>query len=182
MINIVDKFNFLANLKLTTAPVNAGVRYILDYIRTNKALLNNVKFIEKGAKYCPRSLYIVMKDAQTNNNTTFYYKYEKGITKSPEIAFQNIRMNYETLYVQIVFSECNELEYLNVLEENPYYDSGEYREEVNQLIEHLMISSRKQELMQQIDEALINGDKELFMILSERYAELTGRGTLSLQS
>jgi uncharacterized protein YpiB (UPF0302 family) len=145
--------------------------WILNYLLSHEELLQKVHFVE-DAKYCPRAM--VMSVTESAGIAFEFHKGEISNTDG-EKAFHELRLNpNEEMYIQLNFPNVPpSLEYLSVLEENTfmskYVSVNEKDAEIaEQLIEHVMKASHQSYLIKMIDEALDNGDKELFMELTSQ--------------
>lgn len=145
--------------------------WILNYLLSHENILKNAHFVE-DAKYCPRAM--IMSVTESNGSP---FEFHKGDINNAdaEIAFHDMRLNPDGgLYIQLNFPNVPaSVEYLSVLEENTFKPnhlcSNEKDAEIaEQLIQHMMKEAQQNHLSKMIDEALDNGDKELFMQLTSQ--------------
>jgi uncharacterized protein YpiB (UPF0302 family) len=146
--------------------------WMLNYYLSHDEHLENLHFVEES-HYCPRALVM-----SVTESTGIPFRFYSGsdMTASAEKAFTDIKSNSNTkMYIQLNFPNSISVEYLSVLEENPHTPkivlanrNIEDIEIAEQLIEHVMKMSYQNNLSKMIDEALDNGDKELFMKLTSQ--------------
>lgn len=168
-IPIEDKKNFIRwFLRQHQLKRREGV-WILNYLLSNEELLANIHFVDE-AHYCPRA--VVM---STVEHLGIPFRFYKGnlMTSDAEKAFHDLRLNFtEPMFIQLNFPNIPPHDYyLAVLEENPYmpyelYISEKDRLMAEQLLQTSMQAFQKEQVLQQIDEALDAGDKERFFELS----------------
>jgi uncharacterized protein YpiB (UPF0302 family) len=146
--------------------------WILNYLLSHDDLLQKAHFVEE-AHYCPRAM--VMSVTESSGVPFRFYK-GSNMTADAEKSFHDLRLHTtEDMYIQLNFNETNSIEYLSVLEENQFMPKYLHRNEkdaeiAEQLIEHVMKISQQNYINKMIDEALDNGDKELFMQLTSQMA------------
>lgn len=149
--------------------------WILNYLLSHEELLQKVHFVE-DAKYCPRAMVM-----SVTESSGVAFEFHKGAVAMAdgEKAFHELRLNpNEEMYIQLNFPNVPpSLEYLSVLEENSFKPSystvnNKDAEIAEQLIEHVMKTSYQNNLIKMIDEALDNGDKELFMELTSQLVKV----------
>lgn len=162
---------FLKNYQLKR---REGV-WILNYLLTDDELLKNVHFVE-DAHFCPRA--IVMSSVDHRGIPFRYYK-GNVMTNDAEKSFHDLRMNTtDEVFIQINFTNVPpQMNYIAVLEQNPHVppnmSSTEYdRITAQAMIDDSLFQYQLQTLLQQIDEALDAGDKELFFKLSEALQQM----------
>lgn len=143
--------------------------WILNYLLSDERLLEQICFIEE-AHYCPRA--IVMSSVESKGVPFRFYK-DNIMTSDVEKAFHDLRLNRDdVMYIQINFPNIPPPHvYLAVLEENPYmpkylHISEKDRLIAEQLLKNSMRTFQEEKLLQDIDEALDQGDKERFFELS----------------
>ena len=143
--------------------------WILNYLLSNDRLLENVHFVEE-AHYCPRAM--VMSSVEHNGVPFRFYK-GNVMTSDAEKSFHDLRLNPdESIFIQINFPNIPpHLQYLAVLEENPYmpktlHISEKDRIIAEQLLKNSMMAFQEEKILREIDEALDAGDKERFFELS----------------
>lgn len=146
--------------------------WILDYLIVHGDLLKNVHFTDE-VHHCPRG--IVMTTTSMDNIPFRFFK-GNGMTADAEKAFHDIRLNpNDKMYIQINFpNKYNNPEYAAVHEENPHDTTIDWkkiegdRKIAEEFLNHMSKSLHQNALMLQIDEALDNNNKELFMELTSK--------------
>lgn len=149
--------------------------WILNYIVGHDDLLERIHFVEE-AHFCPRAMVM-----STIDSSGIPFRFYKGnlMTADAEKSFHDLRLNSEEdMYIQLNFPKIPpNPAYLAVLEENPYipkYLQSNYgdREVAEKLLNVSMKNFQKKMLLQQIDEAIDNRDKERFLQLSDQLNQL----------
>lgn len=149
--------------------------WILNYIVGHDDLLERIHFVEE-AHFCPRAMVMSAIDS-----SGIPFRFYKGnlMTADAEKSFHDLRLNSEEdMYIQLNFPKIPpNPAYLAVLEENPYipkYLQSNYgdREVAEKLLDVSMKNFQKKMLLQQIDEAIDNRDKERFLQLSDQLNQL----------
>lgn len=173
-IHISDKRNFLkwflAHYQLKTRES----RWILNYLLAHETMLQHVHFI-RDHNSCSR--LIVISTQHAKEDAFIFYK-EHVMTKDAEKAYHDIRMNQTSaLFVQLKFQKNQlPLEYLSVLEDNPYDENSQVRKTdkiiTNQLVSQLEYEFEERRLKQAIDTALKNNDHMTFKKLAFRLKKL----------
>lgn len=151
--------------------------WILDYLVNHDIVLNRTHFVEH-VEATPRG--IKLGAAHTQGLSFIFYK--NGVKfEDPEKAFHEIRMNWhEPLYLEIDFPNAYLAPlYIKVLEDNPYAKWNDLVPEdielmANEAIDEFQLSARKEELIDEIDEALMKEDKERFIELSDELIDVKG--------
>ena len=146
--------------------------WILNYYLSHDELLENLHFVE-DVLHTPRSMMMSVDGGQ---GTPFQFNNGTLNSANAEKAFHELRMHpNEDMYIQLNFPNVPaSIEYLTVLEENTFLSkhvrpvNEEYSKIAEELIEHVMKLSYQENLNRMIDEALDNGDKELFMQLTSQ--------------
>ncbi|QQP71154.1 YpiB family protein [Carnobacterium sp. CS13] len=149
--------------------------WILNYFLNHDIVLNKVHFVE-SVDTTPRGM--MMSSVGTDNEPFFFYK-DGTLFNDPEQAFHEVRLNWhEDIYVELIFRDpWKSPQYLAVLEDNPYHKwndfvSLELKKEVEHALAALSLSEQKQQIMNQVDEALEAGDREGFIQLSNDLKEI----------
>lgn len=162
---------FLKNYQLKK---REGV-WILNYLLTDDALLQNVHFVE-DAHYCDKGIIMSSVD---HDGIPFRYYRGKIMTQDADKCFHDLRLNQnEDFYIQINFTNAtNYINYLAVVEYNPFTlkdTKPSLKDEITviQVVENSLYIQQEEKLMSQIDEALDKGDKERFYQLSSLLTEL----------
>lgn len=144
--------------------------WILNYLISHDNLLEKVHFVE-FAHYCPRG--IVM---STHCVKEIPFRFYKGniMTTDAEKSFHDIRLNREEeIYIQLNFLDANKVhQFVAVLEDNPYLPdelltTEKYGDKATSFLDNCIKEFNKKRIMRQIDEALDNGDQDLFIKLSK---------------
>jgi uncharacterized protein YpiB (UPF0302 family) len=146
--------------------------WILNYLMSNDQLMHKLHFVE-NAQYCPRG--IIMSTHCVDDVPFRFYKSDV-MTTDAEKCFHDIRLNrQQDVYIQLNFKDKNKsMEYLGVLEENPFYESDTttFEEEAVHFLDYCLYEFRVERLKKQIDEAIDAGDKELFMKLTDELSKI----------
>lgn len=146
--------------------------WILNYLLNHELLLKQVHFVEHVER-TPKGMWFSTKQVA---NESFYF-YKNGVKlNNPEQAFHDIRLNWkEDCYIEMDFDDAYlSMVRFGVLEKNDFYQS----EQVNvsdALVDELASIQREvymEQLKAQIDEAIVNGDKDSFMRLTQHLQEL----------
>ncbi|MDF0479969.1 YpiB family protein [Vagococcus sp. PNs007] len=174
MVNLDDKIAFLHEVANEYLFGRREVYWVLNYLETHPAILENVVFVEHADK-TTRGLKIIS-DITENDPMTLYLFDMTFI--DPEQIFHEMRKNWKKeLYVEIVLPNSNQLpSYLAVLEDNPFNPwndtiSLEDEASVDDAIESVLSDFSRESLLKQIDDALEVNDSALFKQLSERLTE-----------
>lgn len=162
---------FLKNYQLKR---REGV-WILNFLLTNDNIMENVHFVE-NVQNCPRAM--VMSTVDDDHVPFCFYK-RAIMSTDAEKAFHDLRMNpHEPMYIQLNFSMLYpHMEYLAVLEDNPYSPEKIAQREqdeltITQLLDESLFTFQREQLLQAIDEALDQGDKARFLQLSQQLNQL----------
>ncbi|NQD66284.1 YpiB family protein [Bacillus haikouensis] len=149
--------------------------WILNYLMSHDQLMKKVHFVEES-QYCPRGL--VMSTHCVEDVPFRFYK-ENIMTTDAEKSFHDIRLNKdEDIYIQLNFSKANaSYQFAAVLEENPFMPkylliNEKDRIVAEQFLKESLHSFQKNRLLEAIDRALDNGDKETFNKLTEELNKL----------
>ena len=176
MATLDDKIAFLHEVANEYLFGRREVYWVLNYLETHPAILENVVFVEHADK-TTRGLKIIS-DINEKDPMTLYLFDMTFI--DPEQIFHEMRKNWKKeLYIEIILPNSNELSsYLAVLEDNPFNSwndaiSSEDEASVDKAIESVLSDFSKENLLKQIDEALEMNDSALFKELSERLVQET---------
>ena len=174
-VSLSEKKKFLTWLVNTVPFGRREVLWILNYLLTHDAILNNVHFVENVEK-TDRGIRVVADGLGKEPLLLFIQAQE---FTDPEQIFHEIRMNWrKALYLECVFPEAwQKSQYLSVLEDNPF---APWNEQVDQEVARAIDQYFKQEeqtqrmalLKAQIDDALETGNKEAFLELSDELNRL----------
>ncbi|AIE60537.1 ReoY family proteolytic degradation factor [Bacillus methanolicus] len=149
--------------------------WILNYLMSHDQLMEKVHFVEQ-AQFCPRGL--VMSTHCVDEVPFRFYK-ENVMTTDAEKSFHDIRLNRdEEIYIQLNFhASFKAPQYAAVLEENPYMPKKLQITEKDRLIaERFLLESiqrfQEEKLLELIDQALDEQDKEAFQQLTTQLKNL----------
>ncbi|QPC46689.1 ReoY family proteolytic degradation factor [Mangrovibacillus cuniculi] len=150
--------------------------WILNYLMSHDDLMKRVHFVEE-AQYCPRS--IIMSTHCVDEIPFRFYK-ENVMTTDAEKSFHDIRLYKEDdIYIQLNFRSASACyQFAAVLEDNPFVPKNHRITEkdriiVEQFLRKSLEDYQKQTILDQIDEALDQGDREKFTFLTERLKKMT---------
>lgn len=150
--------------------------WILNYLMSHDQLMEKVHFVEH-AQYCPKGLIM---STHCVDEVPFRFYKENVMTTDAEKSFHDIRLNREEdIFIQLNFHASNKAhQYAAVLEENPYLPNKMQISEKDRMAAERFLSDsiqkfQKESLMQRIDEALDNQDKEAFKQLTDELKRLT---------
>jgi uncharacterized protein YpiB (UPF0302 family) len=160
---------FLSNYRLK----RRECKWILEYISSHDMLLENIHFVE-NARYCERGIIMV-----TDCVDEVPFRFYKGdiLTTDAEKCFHDIRLNRGSqFYIELLFKDKHNCpEYFGVLEDNPFVESeetSEYTEAATNFLEYCIFKYKVNHLKKRIDEAIDNGDKELFLKLTDELSKI----------
>lgn len=141
--------------------------WILNYLLAHEALLENIHFVEE-AHYAPRAMVIT-----TMNSDSIPFRFYKGnlMTADAEKSFHDLRLHpEEKMYIQLNYRDKHSCpQYARVQEDNQYMPEDlkglpkTERDEVRHFLDSLAEGQRKKALMDLIDKALDERDKDAFM-------------------
>lgn len=142
--------------------------WILNYLMNHDSLLSSVHFVSE-VKFCPRGMEM---SAQGVTDPPFRFYKGQVMTNDAEKSFHDLRMNQEEpIYIQMNFENSQQCsKYALVLEENPYLPKDYYlndrdRSDADRLLSRSLLKYREKQLEEKIDLALMNGEREQFIIL-----------------
>lgn len=147
--------------------------WILNYLLNHELLLKQIHFVEH-VEVTPKGMWFSTKQVA---NESFYF-YKNGVKlNNPEQAFHDIRLNWkEDCYVEMEFDDAYlTMVQFGVLEKNDYCQQDQEVVVSDAVIDELASIQREvymEQLKLQIDEAIMNGDKENFMRLTQHLQEL----------
>jgi uncharacterized protein YpiB (UPF0302 family) len=149
--------------------------WILNYLMSHDQLMKKVHFVE-SAQFCPRGL--VMSTHCVDEAPFRFYK-STIMTTDAEKSFHDIRLNRdEDIFIQLNFkSAYSSHQYAAVLEENPFLPKSplgnqEDQVVVEQFLQASIVEFQRQRILKEIDVALDQNDKEMFLALSEELNKL----------
>lgn len=143
--------------------------WILDYLYNHDIMLEKTHFVQDVEK-TPRGIYMTVKG---NQKPSFRF-YKNGHTfKDAMQAFHEIRLNWSSsLYIEIEFENAWESpEFLSILEDNPYAPwnenlPSEMIRTVDDALNYETLLMARQQLLDEIDSILLDGQEHLFNDLS----------------
>jgi uncharacterized protein YpiB (UPF0302 family) len=149
--------------------------WILDYLYNHDIMLEKTHFVEQ-AKETSRGIYMTVKG---NQKPSFRF-YKNGHTfKDAMQAFHEIRLNWSShLYIEIDFDDAwQSSEYLTVLEDNPnarWNDTipEELIEEVHEALDYETLLYAREQLLEEIDNTLLEGQEDEFSNLTADLKEI----------
>lgn len=162
---------FLSNFRLKK---NEGT-WLFNYLLSDDRLMEKVHFTDDLRN---REKTIII-SSMCSHATPFQFQKQAKVYYDVERAFHDIRLNPdEEIYISLYFkgrSTCSQ--YLIVLEDLQMEGQRVSQENVMSLIAEIVIEKavrrqRMKELLEEIDQALVNRDKELFMQLTSEWKEL----------
>lgn len=146
--------------------------WILDYLYNHESMLGKTHFVEE-VEQTPRGIY--MSVAGVDEADFVFYKNGRSYN-DPVQAFHEVRLNWSSeLFLEIAFTDAwQSTEYLTVLEDNPHAPwnqavSADLVNEMKQALQYETLRQAKEDVLQQIDEALQVGDREQFNELSAQF-------------
>ncbi|KMY52366.1 ReoY family proteolytic degradation factor [Peribacillus loiseleuriae] len=149
--------------------------WILNYLMSHDQLMKKVHFVE-SAQYCPRGL--IMSTHCVDEAPFRFYK-SNIMTTDAEKSFHDIRLNRdEDIYIQLNFkSSYSSYHYAAVLEENPFMPKSTGSNERDKLmaekfLENSLATFQKERILEAIDNALDQNDKETFYSLTKELNKL----------
>ncbi|WP_100331410.1 ReoY family proteolytic degradation factor [Bacillus xiapuensis] len=149
--------------------------WILNYLMSHDQLMERVHFVD-DAQYCPRGMIM---STHCVDSAPFRFFKENVMTTDAEKSFHDIRLNKdEDIFIELKFRGSNAShQYAAVLEENPFMPKHlRITEKDKALAEKFLKDSiyrfQKERLLQKIDEALDQYDKEAFQQLTEQLKRL----------
>lgn len=165
IISVVDKKEFLKTFLQHYELKRRECAWLLNYLMNDDKLMERVHFVEK-AELTPKAIVISTKGV---DSIPFSFQKEQHITTDAEKAFHDIRLNpEEDVYIELRFIGSKQyFPYLAVLEDNPYLPENRelaklYQQEVEKLIEASLHQYKRKRLLDKIDQALDEKNKDLF--------------------
>lgn len=149
--------------------------WILDFLYGHDSMLQKTHFVEQ-VDQTPRGIYMTTKRVADEG----FYFYKNGhISEDPVKAFHEVRLNWSSdLYVEIAIENIwSSPQYLAVLEDNPYarWNDQITTEEVAKMESALLYSSlesKRDELLDKINQLLMAGDREGFERLTKQLDDI----------
>lgn len=174
-ISVIEKKNFLKWFLNNYQLKRRECAWLLNYLMSDDQLMEKVHFVE-NIEYCPKSLII---SANNVDSIPFSFQKKQHVTMDAEKSFHDIRLNKEEeIFIQLIFKDAKKNpQFLAVLEDNPFTPIDKVTEEAYSTMATLVVDQAKYQfqkkmLLEKIDVALDNGDKESFLIYTNQLAEL----------
>ncbi|MFC4387653.1 ReoY family proteolytic degradation factor [Gracilibacillus marinus] len=149
--------------------------WILNYLMNHDEVLAHVHFVLE-ARFCPRAMII---STHCSKDIAFRFYKKHIVTTDADKSFHDLRLhNNEPIYIQLNFKNAKRsLEYMKVLEDNPfipddYFLSSKDKEHVDEWLNYSIYHFKKQEILNQINNALDNRDEVLFKKYTEKLSKL----------
>lgn len=149
--------------------------WILEYLFSHNLMLEKTHFVEDVSK-TPRGIYMSV----VGNEKPDFRFYKNGHTFEDGMqAFHEVRLNWSSpLYIEIDFDDAWQYpEYLTILEDNPYASwndsiSKALSNSVDNALTYETLVFAREQLLKDIDKALVDRDKESFAILTNDLSEV----------
>lgn len=149
--------------------------WILEYLFSHNLMLEKTHFVEDVSK-TPRGIYMSV----VGNEKPDFRFYKNGhIFEDGMQAFHEVRLNWSSpLYIEIDFDDAWQYpEYLTILEDNPYASwndsiSKALSNSVDNALTYETLVFAREQLLKDIDKALVDRDKESFAILTNDLSEV----------
>jgi uncharacterized protein YpiB (UPF0302 family) len=147
--------------------------WILNFLLSNDKLMHKVHFVEK-ADVTPRGIIVSTRCAEVD--VPFRYYKDNLMNTDAEKCFHDIRLNRDDdIYIEFNFKDkYNFKEYCEVLEDNPFdeSDTSEFEEQATHFLDYCLYEFKVEQLKKRIDEAIDDGDEELFMKLTDELSKI----------
>jgi uncharacterized protein YpiB (UPF0302 family) len=175
MVSKADKELFIKWLLGNKQMKKRECVWLLNYMARDFNL-DMLHFVEK-AEYCPKAVVMY---TQCTDGVPFRFYKDGVLTTDVEKAFHDIRLNpQEKVYLQVGYHDVHRCSHwAMVCEDNPHYamdkTSAKFGIYADMVIEDMLFKHELSRLDSEIDTALIQGDRELFMTLSTQRKELVG--------
>lgn len=149
--------------------------YMLEYIIRHKYLLKNIHFVSDAINY-PKGMIIT---CYGSDEIDFQFHKQHIFSNNVIKSLHEIRFHpKERMFIQLNFhnADTNPF-YQRILEDRYFAHENKYvqkadRERAEQLLQKVMIDGHLARLEKQIDEALDQNDKRLFLTLSEEWIKI----------
>lgn len=149
--------------------------WILEYLFSHNLMLEKTHFVGDVSK-TPRGIYMSV----VGNEKPDFRFYKNGHTFEDGMqAFHEVRLNWSSpLYIEIDFDDAWQYpEYLTILEDNPYASwndsiSKALSNSVDNALTYETLVFAREQLLKDIDKALVDRDKESFAILTNDLSEV----------
>ncbi|MBD1371604.1 YpiB family protein [Hazenella sp. IB182357] len=172
MISVAEKKEFINWFLEHYELQKKEAAWLLSYLSSNEKLLTKVHFVEH-TRHLARSLIISTK---CSNMAAFKFIKNKRVGSDVESAFYDIRSYpHDDLYIGLYFKDrtvCSK--YAAVLEVHPMRKHEIAQDHLLELFAEMILDQsiktyRQHTLYEQIDQALVAGDRDAFMQLSKQY-------------
>lgn len=149
--------------------------WILNYLLNHDIVLNKTKFVE-NVHTTPRGIRMATAGVE---DPSFHF-YKDGVEYSdPEKAFHEVRLNWHSdLYIELVFPDSwMTEEFISIVEDNPFSTwnemiSDEFSERIDNEIDRFQLVERRDELLEEIDSALSEDQRDSFIVLTKELKEV----------
>lgn len=171
MISLQDKKAFINWFLENYTIAKREAAWLLTYIASNHQLLEKAHFVE-DVQGLPKSIQIA---TECVTMTPFKFYKNNRVTPDVETAFLDIRSNPdEEIYIGLFFKNRDQSpEYATILEGNPMEKQKLIKDSLLDLmaelvLDHSIRTHTKEKLYQEIDQALADGDKKRFLLLTQQ--------------
>lgn len=175
IITNTEKRNFLEWFLQSYELQKRESAWLLTYLMSDEKLLERVRFVDDTVSP-NRSIFMSTKCVQEIS-----FRFSKGtlVTTDVERAFHDIRLNpEEDIYLKLSFERSESCpEYAAVREVDPMEkynitSNSWYSLLAEMVLDEAIETFQKEKLYQQINQSLEDQNKEEFLLLSRRWAEL----------
>lgn len=149
--------------------------WLLTYLKSDDKLLEKVRFVDEFIPNC-RSIFM---STTCTQDISFKFNKKTFMTTDVERAFHDIRLHPEELiYLKLSFNKAESSpEYAAVREVSPMEKYNTTSNSWYSLLAEMVLDEaiekyQKEKLYKQIDLCLERNDKESFLLLSKRWAQL----------
>jgi uncharacterized protein YpiB (UPF0302 family) len=161
-----DKKEFMQWFLNTYQLAKKEYTWLFNYLRSTDEQLEKVHFVDyfDEKKHKKR---IILHTNCSNRPGYFVFNMNDIVSDYPEKAFHNIRQNPEEhIYVKLEYRNKDKCtKWLDVVEDNDNGSTG-FEVAAQLILEQSLENYTIDQLKKQIDQALIDGNKELFMKLT----------------
>ncbi|MFS0786789.1 ReoY family proteolytic degradation factor [Shouchella sp. 1P09AA] len=175
IIPVMDKKSFLRSFLKRHQLKRRECAWLLNYLMNDDGLMERVHFLDRSDE-TPKALVI---SAQGIDTIPFSFRKQHHVTTDCEKAFHDIRLNHtEEIYIELHFKDQDlYAQYLAVLEDNPYLPETKERKqrfehEAEAVLDESIRRFQLDQLHGDINKALDDNDKELFLTLTSKLNDL----------
>lgn len=175
VISVEEKRNFLDWFLDHFELQKKECAWLLTYLKSDEKLLDKVRFVDEFFPNC-RSIFMATTCTQ---DISFKFNKKTFMTTDVERAFHDIRLHPEEfIYLKLSFNKAESSpEYAAVREVNPMEKYNATSNSWYSLLAEMVLDEavekyQKEKLYMQIDLSLDQQDKESFLLLSKRLAQL----------